>query len=121
MQPTKPIVALLALTICVCPCYASGPTDISFNSGQIVLEAVGQVNNTGSNSVQFGYASKVAGIGNAFSNKNSRRSKRSHRSFYLLYRSREPASYDQWSFNSHCARGNDYLLPQLFTPPPSLA
>ena len=38
---------------------------IPFNSGQIVLESVGQANNSGANSVQFGYASKVAGIGNA--------------------------------------------------------
>lgn len=67
MQSSKAIGTLLALTICACPCFASGPTEIPFNSGRIVLEAVGQVNNSGSNSVQFGYASKVAGIGNAFS------------------------------------------------------
>jgi len=67
MQSSKAIGTLLALTICACPCFASGPTEIPFNSGQIVLEAVGQVNNSGSNSVQFGSASKVAGIGNAFS------------------------------------------------------
>ena len=66
MQSSKAIGTLLALTICVCPCFASGPTEIPFNSGQIVLEVVGQVNNSGSNSVQFGYASKVAGVGNAF-------------------------------------------------------
>ena len=67
MRSTKVIGALLALTICVCPCFASEPTEIPFNSGQIVLEVVGQVSNSGSNSAQYGYASKVAGIGNAFS------------------------------------------------------
>ena len=67
MLSTKAISPLLALAICVCPCFASEPTEIPFNSGQIVLETVGQVNNSGSNSVQFGYAARVAGISNAFS------------------------------------------------------
>jgi hypothetical protein len=67
MLSTKAISPLLALAICVCPCFASEPTEIPFNSSQIVLETVGQVNNSGTNSVQFGYAARVAGIGNAFS------------------------------------------------------
>jgi hypothetical protein len=67
MQSSKAIGTLLALTICVCPCFASEATEITFKSGQIVLETVGQVNNSGSNSVQFGYAARVASIGNAFS------------------------------------------------------
>lgn len=58
---------LLALTLCVCPCFASAKTEIPFNSSQIILEMVGQVNNSGSSSVQFGYAARVAGIANAFS------------------------------------------------------
>jgi hypothetical protein len=67
MLSAKAISPLLALTICVCPCFASEKTKIPFNSSQIILEMVGQVNNSGSNSVQFGYAARVAGIDNAFS------------------------------------------------------
>src|SRR5579859_7274146 len=67
MLSTKLISPLLALTLCVCPCFASEKTEIPFNSSQILLEVVGQVNNSGSDSVQFGYAARVAGIDNAFS------------------------------------------------------
>ncbi len=66
MLSAKANTALLALSLCALPCFAGGPTEIPFNAGQIVLESIGRVNNSGANSVQFGYASKVAGIGNAF-------------------------------------------------------
>lgn len=67
MLSAKAISPLLALTICVCPCLASEKTEIPFNSSQIILETIGQVNNSGSNSMQFGYAARVSGIDNAFS------------------------------------------------------
>jgi hypothetical protein len=63
----RTLTILLALTAYVGPCFADGPTDIPLKPGQIILEVVGQVNNSGANSVQFGYAAKVAGIGNPFS------------------------------------------------------
>ena len=66
MLSAKVISPLLALTLCVCPCVASEKTEIPFTSSQIILEVVGQVNNSGSNSVQFGYAARVVGIDNAF-------------------------------------------------------
>lgn len=67
MLSTKAISPLLALAFCACPCLASERTEIPFNSSQIVLETIGQVNNSVSSSVQFGYAARVAGIANAFS------------------------------------------------------
>ena len=67
MLSTKAISPLLALAICASPCFASEPTEIPFNSSQIIRETIGQVNNSGSNSMQFGYAARVSGIDNAFS------------------------------------------------------
>jgi len=66
MLSAKAISPLLALALCVCPCLASEKTEVPFNSGRVILEVVGQVNNSGSNSVQFGYAARVAGVDNAF-------------------------------------------------------